>query len=181
MIYGERIRLRAMEREDLPRFTEWLNDPEVYAFLDMIYPFSLEEEQSWYENTLKLPPAEHPMVIEVKEGEGWRAVGNCQMGRINWRNRSSEIGLFIGDKDYWNKGYGTQVMQLMLRHGFDTLNLNRIFLRVYEANQRGVRVYEKVGFVHEGRMRQAEFRDGKMMDVLIMSVLRSEWEERAKQ
>ena len=74
------------------------------------------------------------------------------------------MGLFIGDKSCWNKGYGTEVMRLLLRSGFETLNLNRIFLRVDEANKGGIRAYEKAGFVHEGRLRQAVFRDGEYRD-----------------
>jgi len=66
---------------------------------------------------------------------------------------------------------------LLLRHGFLTLNLNRVFLRVFETNPRAIRSYEKAGFIHEGRLRQAEFRDGQYVDILLMSVLRSEWED----
>ncbi|MDD2694710.1 MAG: GNAT family protein [Anaerolineales bacterium] len=181
MIYGERVRLRAIEREDLPLFTAWLNDPEVHAYLDLIFPFSLAEEERWFENMLSSPPAEHPLVIEVSEGTAWTPVGNCALGKIDWRNRSAAVGIFIGEKRYWNKGYGGDALRLLLRHGFETLNLNRVYLRVYETNLRGIRAYEKVGFVHEGRFREAEFRGGKALNVLYMSVLRSEWEARQAQ
>jgi RimJ/RimL family protein N-acetyltransferase len=67
-------------------------------------------------------------------------------------------------------------MRLLLKHGFETLNLHRIFLRVYETNPRAIRTYEKVGFVHEGRMRQALYRQGQYHDILLMSVLRPEWD-----
>jgi RimJ/RimL family protein N-acetyltransferase len=86
------------------------------------------------------------------------------------------VGIFIGDKKYWSLGYGTEAMKLVLKHGFETLNLNRIFLRVYENNPRAIRSYEKAGYVHEGRMRQGHYQDGQYVDVLFMSVLRSEWE-----
>jgi diamine N-acetyltransferase len=89
--------------------------------------------------------------------------------------RSAEVGLFIGDKACWNKGYGTEAMHLLLNLGFDTLNLNRIFLRVDEANKGGIRAYEKAGFIHEGRFREGTFQNGKYCDVLLMSVLRAEW------
>jgi RimJ/RimL family protein N-acetyltransferase len=115
------------------------------------------------------------MTIEVCEGETWVPVGNCSFHVQDWRVRSAELGIFIGDKAYWGKGYGSEVMRLLLAHGFGILNLNRIYLRVYENNQRAIRAYEKAGFVHEGRMRQAEFRNGGYEDILLMSVLRSEW------
>jgi len=72
-------------------------------------------------------------------------------------------------------------MTLLLKHGFETLNLHRIFLRVYEENIRAVRAYEKAGFVFEGKMRQAVYKHGNYDDVLFMSVLRSEWDSRNKE
>ena len=177
MIYGQRIRLRHVEREDLPRFVAWLNDPEVRHGLAMYLPLSQVEEEQWFENVLKHERDERPLVIEVKDQDGWTMIGNSGFFNIDWRNRGAELGIVIGDKAYWNKGYGTEATRLLLHHGFPTLNLHRICLRVYEENMRAIRAYEKAGFVHEGRMRQAEFRDGKYLDVLLMSVLRPEWQE----
>jgi RimJ/RimL family protein N-acetyltransferase len=177
MIYGENLRLRAPIQSDLPQFVTWLNDPEVRAGLLLHLPLSLEEEKNWFENMLKQPAAEHPMVIEVLQGDDWKAIGNCGFHRIDWRVRAGEVGIFIGDKSCWDQGYGTQVMRLLLRHGFNTLNLNRILLEVYDNNPRAIRAYEKAGFVHEGRKRQGMYKDGKYFDVLLMSVLRAEWTE----
>ena len=181
MIYGERIRLRRNERSDIPKFVEWLNDPEVHRHLLLDLPISQASEEQWFENMLKLPGNEQPFGIEVREtepeggNEHWRLIGNCSFMDFNWTIRSAEVGLFIGDKTCWNKGYGMEVMSLLLGLGFDTFNLNRIFLRVYEANKGGIRAYEKAGFVHEGRFRQGTFQNGEYGDVLLMSVLRSEW------
>jgi diamine N-acetyltransferase len=177
LIYGERIRLRAVEREDLPRFVAWLNDPEVTGGLSMYLPLSLADEEAWYDQTLKLPPDRHPMVIEVCLQDSWLPVGDCGFNSIDHQSRSGEIGIFIGQKDLWNQGYGTEATRLLLKHGFNTLNLHRIFLRVFETNKRAIRSYDKAGFVIEGRMREAVYRDGNYVDVLLMSVLRSEWQE----
>lgn len=176
MIYGTRIRLRAVERHDLPRFVSWLNDPDVRENLQMLMPLSEAQEESWFVEMLKQPLYEQPLVIEVRDGSGWIAVGDCSFHKIDWRIAMAEVGIFIGDRAYWNLGYGTEAMQLLLDIGFKTLNLNRVFLRVYETNPRAIRAYEKAGFVHEGRLRQAEFRNGRYIDVLLMSVLRSEWQ-----
>jgi diamine N-acetyltransferase len=176
MILGEGIRLRAPERSDLPRFVEWLNDLEVREGLMLSKPISLVGEEKWFEEMLQRPPEEHPLVIEVsREGE-WIAVGNCGVHRIDWRSRVAELGIFIGEKSYWNQGIGTRVMGLLLKYGFETLNLNRIFLEVFEDNKRAIRAYEKAGFVHEGRKRQAMYKGGRYKDILLMSVLRSEWD-----
>ena len=176
MIYGERVRLRAVGRDDLPRFVEWLNDPEVRQGLKMHLPLSMEEEQDWFENVLKRPAHERPLAIEIRQGEEWLPVGNLGFFNIDWRCRAAEVGIFIGEKRFWSQGYGTEAMRLALKHGFETLNLNRIMLDVYETNPRAIRSYEKAGFVYEGRKRQGMFKDGRYFDILVMSVLREEWE-----
>lgn len=176
MIYGERVRLRAVEKTDLPLFVAWLNDPEVIAGLALNMPLSMAEEEKWFEGLGSRPREERPLAIEIKEKKGWRLVGNSGFHNLEWSNRSAEIGIFIGDKSVWNRGYGTEAVTMLLRHGFETLNLNRIFLRVFAGNQRAIRAYEKAGFVQEGRMRAAVFHDGRYEDVLFMSVLRSDWE-----
>ncbi len=177
MIYGDTLRLRAAEKSDLPRFVAWLNDPEVRQYLLMNLPLSMGQEERWYEEMLKHPAAEQVLVIEVQTEEGWKPIGNTSFSEINWVNRSAEVGIFIGEKVFWNCGYGRQVMCLMLRHGFNTLNLNRIYLRVFENNLRGIRSYEHAGFHHEGKQRQAQYMNGKYYDILMMSVLRDEWQD----
>lgn len=175
MIYGERIRLRSIERSDLPLFVNWLNDPEVIEGLQMVQPLSMIDEEAWFEGMSRRPKDEHPYVIEVKRDDGWMPVGNCGFFNIDWRCRSAEIGIFIGHKQIWGSGYGTDALRTLLRFGFETLNLNRIMLEVYETNRRAIRAYEKAGFVLEGRKRQAMYKHGHYLDILLMSVLRQEW------
>jgi len=102
-------------------------------------------------------------------------IGNTSFFPINQKARSVEIGIMIGEKEYWNQGYGTETMRVMCRYGFTELNLNRIWLRVYDTNPRARKAYEKAGFVHEGTLRQAEYKHGQYIDVHVMSVLKSDW------
>jgi RimJ/RimL family protein N-acetyltransferase len=181
MIYGERIRFRGVEREDLPTFVKWLNDPEVRQGILVHNPISQTDEENWFERMIKRPPDEHVFGIEAREQvedgspENWRLIGTFAFDYIDWRNRAAEFGIMIGDKTYWNRSYGTEAVRLLAQHGFNTLNLNRIFLHVFENNPRAIRAYEKAGFIHEGRERQAEFKDGKYIDVLRMSKLKDEF------
>ena len=138
-------------------------------------PLSQAVEEQWFEGMLSRPQYEHPLTIEIQQADQWRAIGNCGYNNIDWRCNAAELGIFIGDKSCWNKGYGTQAMRMLLHFGFNTLNLNRIALDVYETNLRAVRSYEKAGFVHEGRKRQGMYKDGRYIDILQMSVLRDEW------
>jgi len=195
MICGDRIRFRAVEREDLPIFKKWINDPEVRQGLGVYLPLSSEDEEEWFEGVRKHQPDERNLVIEVRQpgessalpgeptgqpGQGpgeaaWQMIGGCSFFRLDSRNRSAEFGIMIGDKNYWNHGYGTEAVHLLVQHGFSTLNLNRIHLRVLEDNPRAIRAYEKVGFIHEGRQRQAEYKHGRYLDLLVMSILKDEF------
>jgi diamine N-acetyltransferase len=178
MIFGKRIRLRGVEKEDLPLFVEWLNDPEVIEGLMYFQPLSYEEELRWFENLAEHPVSERPLAIEIQEGDKWHMIGNCGFHNISAINRSAEVGIFIGEKSLWNMGYGSETMQLLLKYGFESLNLNRISLVVYDDNSGAIRAYEKAGFVLEGRLRQAKYKHGRYGDEMIMSVLRSEWDEK---
>ena len=181
VIYGERVRLRAAERKDVNRFCVWVNDPEVTRYLSLYLPMSTVDEENWFDSMTKRDPSEKALAIEVRDGNGWKMVGNCGVFGIDTVNRLGELGIMLGEKDEWNKGYGTETMTLLLRHCFDTLNLNRVFLHVYAENLRAKRAYEKAGFVEEGRLREAVYKHGNYDDVIIMSVLRSEWILRKKE
>lgn len=179
MLYGERVRLRGVEKSDLDLFVRWLNDPDVVAGLSLYRPLSSEEEARWFNQMLERPIDERPLTIEVRQdGGGWLPIGNLGLFDISWRNRSAEFGILIGEKAYWDKGYGSEALQLLLGHAFNMLNLHRVFLRVFANNPRAIRAYEKLGFVLEGRLREAEYRAGEYVDVLLMSILQSEWDTR---
>jgi diamine N-acetyltransferase len=177
MIPGKRVRLCAIERTDLPRFVTWLNDPEVIRGMLMVSPMSMAQEEGWFERLKNRPVEEHPLLIQIYTDEGWLPIGNIGLHNLNWISREAEVGIVIGEKQFWSQGYGADAMRLMLRHAFNHLNLNRVFLHVYSNNPRAVRSYEKAGFVHEGRLRQAQYREGQYVDILVMSVLRSEWKD----
>ena len=181
MIFGERIRFRGVERDDIPTFVKWLNDPEVIQGILVHNPISQADEENWFERMITRPPDEHVFGIEARipgdkgNQETWKLIGTYAFDGIDWRTHSAEFGIMIGDKSYWNKGYGTEAVRLLCQHGFKTLNLNRIYLHVFETNPRAIRAYEKAGFVLEGTERQAEFKDGRFIDVLRMSLLRDEF------
>jgi RimJ/RimL family protein N-acetyltransferase len=181
VIYGERVRLRAAERGDVKKFCGWVNDPDVTRYLSLYLPMSTVDEENWFEAMIKRDQSEKTLVIEVRDGDAWKMIGNCAVFGIDSVNRLGELGIMLGEKDEWNKGYGTETMILLLRHCFDTLNLNRAYLRVYADNLRAKRSYEKAGFVEEGRLREAVYKRGNYDDVIVMSVLRSEWVARKKE
>jgi UDP-4-amino-4,6-dideoxy-N-acetyl-beta-L-altrosamine N-acetyltransferase len=172
MIYGEKVRLRRVEREDIPTFVRWFNDPEVREFLMMDRPLSTAEEERWFEGQLEDQNSEL-FAIETADGVH---IGNIGLHNVNWQHRRAELGIVIGEKECWGQGYGSDAVRTALRFAFETMNLHRVSLRVYEDNARGIRTYEKCGFQHEGRAREAIFRQGRYYDELRMGVLRREFE-----
>ena len=179
MILGQRIRLRPIEKDDLPRFVKWLADEETRSYVSQYLPYSQVQEEQWYEDNLK-SREEQAWAIDAQPPEiglePWEHIGSCSFFRINWRSRHAEAGILIGAREFWGRGYGSDAMRTLMHWGFYTLNLNRIYLRVFEDNGRAIRSYRKVGFVDEGRLRQDDYRNGTYRDTLVMSVLRSEWD-----
>ncbi len=179
MILGRRVRLRPIEKDDLPRFVKWLADEETRSFLSQHLPYSLMQEERWYEDNLKARE-EQAWAIDVQpEGAAlvpWEHIGSCGFFHLNWRCRHAEAGILIGARERWGQGYGSDALRTLVHWGFYTLDLNRIYLRVFDDNARAIRCYQKVGFVEEGRLRQDDYRNGAYRDTLLMSMLRSEWD-----
>jgi RimJ/RimL family protein N-acetyltransferase len=169
-IPGKRLRLRAIERSDIPTFVRWFNDPEVRHYLEMLMPMSQAQEERWFEAHLERGDS-HIFGIETLDG---LLIGNIGLSDIDWRNRRAVLGIVIGEKEYWGKGYGTEAIMALLRFVFENMNLQRVDLKVFDYNQRAVRCYEKCGFKLEGRLRQAHFHDGEYHDELVMGILRNE-------
>lgn len=173
MIYGTQVRLRAVEREDAPRFVQWFNDPEVREHISLYRPLSLAQEEKWIEQQTEPDPPNHVFAIETNDGVHIGVVG---LHDINWKNRSAEFGIVIGEKGYWGQGYGTDATRTILNYAFGELNLHRIHLRVDADNPRAIRCYEKCDFQHEGTLRDVVFSNGNYKDQFVMSILQPEFE-----
>jgi UDP-4-amino-4,6-dideoxy-N-acetyl-beta-L-altrosamine N-acetyltransferase len=172
MLKGERVTLRAIEREDIPRFLRWLNDPEVTRYLTIFMPLSREEEERWFEQQLG-DRNRKVLAIETESGEH---IGNISLEDIDWKNRRATLGIVIGEKERWGQGYGTDAIRTLLRFAFEELNLNRVQLDVFDFNERARRCYRRCGFREEGILRQAHYTEGRYHDVVRMAILRSDWE-----
>ena len=174
-IVGEKIYLRPIEIEDIDNYVARLNDEEVRLYLSMFTPFNKIREKEWVENLYK---DEKNIALGIMVKEDDKLIGNIGMHRISIPNRHAVLGIFIGDKTCWSKGYGTEALNLMLRYGFDQLNLHRVYLTVISFNPRAIRAYEKAGFVREGVYREHIYRNGKYHDLYVMSILENEWRQK---
>lgn len=172
MIQGQRTKLRAIEREDLSTFVRWFNDPEVRQYLAMYMPMSMAEEEKWFERQLE-DQDNRIFAIETEDGVH---IGNIGLHSFDWKNRKALLGIVIGEKEYWGKGYGSDAVRTLLGFAFGEMNLHRVYLTVYDYNERAIRCYERCGFQHEGQLREARFKDGQYHDELMLGILREEFE-----
>ncbi len=175
MIIGKKVRLRPIERDDLPRYVEWFGDPEIRRHLLIYLPFSLAQEERWFENLLRRLERQEIVLMAIETAEGVH-IGNVGLETIDWKNRHAEMGIMIGEKAYWNQGYGADAIRTLLGLAFREMGLHRVFLRVDADNGRGIHCYEKVGFQREGIMREMVFKEGAYGDQYLMSILESEFE-----
>jgi RimJ/RimL family protein N-acetyltransferase len=178
MLKGKLVNLRAIERKDLDEIMKWVNDREVTKYLAaFLYPVSQEEEEKFLERAMSRNDTEKNLVMETKEGV---YIGQISLHKIDWKNSNAELGIVIGNKEYWGKGYGTEAIKILLHHAFNQMNLYKIDLQVFEFNQRGIRCYEKCGFKKEGKLRKNHFYKAKYYDVILMGILKDEFEKTNK-
>jgi RimJ/RimL family protein N-acetyltransferase len=172
---GDKVELGPVQREYLGKYVEWLNDWEVSRFLAPGVPFllNLDDETDWFERRRQ---DKDNIVFAILALPEKQLIGNCGAHRLDWKNRSAVFGIVIGDKNYWNKGYGTDATRTLLRFAFEQLGLNRVELEVYDFNPRAIRAYEKAGFRRDGVRRQALYRDGAFHDTYLMGILREDWD-----
>ena len=174
IIRGERVFLRAGERSDIANFVRWFNDGETTSYLSMRSPMSVAMEEKWFEDMLSRQGKDsyHFVICMIEDS---RPIGTMGLFAIDHVNGHAGIGISIGEKDLWGKGLGTDAMNALLDFGFGMLRLERLWLEVYDFNSRARRSYDKCGFVLEGVERHAIYKQGRHIDVQLMSILRDEW------
>jgi RimJ/RimL family protein N-acetyltransferase len=174
ILEGKKVRLRPLQESDLEHIMEWINDHEVTRTLLVgRYPMTRQMEKEWLEAHLKQSETEVGFVVETLAG---LYLGGIGFFRILAVERNAELGLVIGRKAEWGKGYAREAMSLLVNYGFEQLNFQMIYLGVLHENARAHKIYTDLGFREEGRLRQRVYRDGLYHDIVSMSLLRSEWQ-----
>ena len=171
---GTQCYLRGLERADMASLVEWINNEEVTRLLFTgVRPANADLLVEQWERDQRDP---NQVAFAVCEQKTDAFIGTTGLYSINWIMRTSEFRVFIGNKSFWNRGIGTECTKLMVVYGFDKLNLHKMWLGVNGENRGGIRAYGKAGFVHEGVLRQEQYRNFRYYDVVRMSLLRSEYE-----
>jgi len=175
MLKGDRVVLRPMRPEDLERYAEFKNDVEVELLGsgDVPAPMELGRLQARYEEHLKAP--RETSAWFAIDAQGGKFIGQCLLHNFDNTARTCELGITIGDRDFWGRGYGRDAVALLLKYAFRLRNMERVWLSVSGTNQRGIRSYAACGFIEEGRLRRHVWLDGAYDDLVYMGILREEW------
>jgi RimJ/RimL family protein N-acetyltransferase len=172
-LIGQTIYLRPFDPvADSSVVVGWLNDQEVTRYLRRYLPMTLAEEEQFLRT---LAGSTRDLGLAMVRREDDQLIGAAGLHDMEMRNRHAQFGIMIGDKSAWGKGHGSEATRLVLGLAFEKLNLNRVWLHVYEYNERAKHVYEKLGFRIEGRLRQDIFYAGRYWNTLVMGFLREEW------
>ncbi|MBO8140995.1 MAG: GNAT family N-acetyltransferase [Firmicutes bacterium] len=169
-IAGENVALRPIIPDDYPLLVKWTLDPDVGRFLDGDYPRSLADCPAWHQ---KIRSDRHRQVFGIELLNGL-LIGDIELDHIAWRSGDGELRVRIGEKAQWGKGYGSEAVTLLLAYAFGSLNLRRVYLRVFAANERAVRCYRRVGFRQEGFLVRRTGESDRR-EVILMRMWRKEF------
>ena len=171
---GVKVFLRPLREADVnDRYLSWLNDGEVTKFLEAgTFPVTAQELREFYQNVSK---SRTDVLFAIVDKKTDLHIGNIKLGGINWIHRFADLGIMIGDKQYWSKGYGQEACSLLLKYAFGTLNLNKVTLGVYGNHTAAIRTYEKAGFQIEGKITGLLNFEGRYVDRVIMGISRQQF------
>ena len=169
---GDKVIFAPIEKSEARKYMAWYNDFEIGFFTGTQDKLLTEDDE--IASLEKLSKEGYLFTILDKDTK--TPIGNCGIHQINWVNRTAEIGINIGNKSYWNKGFGTESTTLLLAFAFHVLNLNNVMLRVLECNPRAIHIYEKLGFKLIGRRRGVVKVANENIDMLYYDMLNSEFE-----
>lgn len=173
MIMGEKTGLRPVEETDLELLARWRNDPQIRRMFFTPLLFSLASQRQWYEELVTSSTRMQFMAVRLSDG---KTIGTAGFDNIDCRHQNAEMGSLVVDPAERRLNYGIDFGKTLIRYGFQELNLHRIYGRVFAFNDPILAAAEKAGFRVEGIARQAAFAAGEFHDVVLVAVLRDEWQ-----
>ncbi len=170
-----RLLLRPFRETDIPAIVRLLQDPDIAkTTLNVPYPYAEKDARNWLEIQQQERRQGTGYTFAIVLREDGEFVGAIDI-RPDMRHKKAEIGYWIG-KRYWGQGYATEAARAIIRYGFESLGLNRIYATHFAENPASGRVMQKAGMQYEGLMRAATFKDGRFQDHVLYAILREEWE-----
>jgi len=179
-LIGKTIYLRGLQEEDAQgNYVQWLNDSEVCRFnAHHVFPYSREDGVEYIRNTTR---AREALVLAIVLKKKDQHIGNIALQNIHAVNRSAEFAILLGEKGHWGKGHSREAALLLLKHGFQEMNLMRIYCGTSVENTAMQRLALSLGMVKEGKRRKAMFKHGQYHDILEYGILREEFMKQNKE
>ncbi len=167
---GDRIYLRSVVQEDAtPEYVNWMNDSQVVQFLESRFKKYVLSDIQKYISSFENDADNVFLAIIVKESE--KHIGNIKIGPINREHNFADVGIMIGNKTQWGKGYGTEAVKIATHYAFEKLRLHKLMAGCYADNRGSSRTFLKAGYVQEGIRKKKFLYNGKYVDELIFGVL----------
>jgi RimJ/RimL family protein N-acetyltransferase len=170
---NNRLSMRLVERDDLAKRVEFLNDPEVQKTLNFDYPTSLAKTEAWFSKNLL---ESNRVDFTLTRNQDATVIGFGGFVDLNVKNLKAELYIFIGDKSCWGKGFGREGYKLLVNYGFSELGLERIYLYQLVENERANKATAALGWKTEGLLRKDRWSHGELKDQYLLSILRDDWE-----
>ena len=175
VMVGERVYLRPLERTDVDGgWLDWVNDHSLSQYLGGSFPVTRDGLLQYYDASQ--PPGTTMFAICLNENDKY--IGNARLSEIDWIHRHCKYGRLIGETAYRTRGYGSDALVLLLRYGFHHMGMNRIYSAAFADNEISLASNEQVGMKREGIMREGQYKDGRFHDMVMLAMLRSEFDER---
>ena len=181
MLEGQNIILRGLELDDVKVLMKHWNDPYHRKYILNKTPQSREEEIEWIKHGWQIRSEGKGYIFAIIHKEAQLYIGHLELDIKDQTSRRGSLGIAIFNREYWNKGYGTESMNIIVKYAFNTLNLHSVELELYADHSPAQRCYEKVGFKLVGRNREAYFNEGKYVDSLVMDLLQTEWQNHSQE
>jgi RimJ/RimL family protein N-acetyltransferase len=177
-ILGKRVVLRAINKNDSELIVKMFNDPEIEHLVGACnFPMSICQQENWYDTHINSQGSTHHFVIEDTT---LGSVGIVRISDLDWKNRSATLGIKLAEKEYQGHGIGTDAYMATMRYCFNELGLHRLTSLYLDYNDPSKRLHSKCGFVEEGRKRESVFQNGSFHDLIITSILSTEYQELVK-
>lgn len=172
-LIGTKIYLRPITLSDVnSTYLSWLHDNEVMQGI-ATSGYTLENLKAYVQERLSNSEVAFFAICSNDNNEH---IGNIKIDFHDKKANVSELGLLIGNKNYWGKGVGYEACKLAINYGFNTMGLRKLYLAVYDNNLNAKKLYEKLGFKLEGTLRKHVMADGKLCDKYLMGIFKEEFQ-----
>lgn len=172
MLFGKRINFNKITKNDLKILQKWRNSSEIWPYNTQYVLLNMINQKHWYEQNTQKHSNRIMFMVTTKTG---KSIGVCGLTHMNTTDKNASIAIIIGEKKYHNKGFGMEVLQLLVNYGFTKIKLHRIEAEIFSYNQNSIHLFKKMNFKEEAIMRNSLWRQGKWWDIYTFSLIQSDY------